>query len=567
MLQEFMMIGRYELGKRLSPAGEGTFGVVYRAHDTVLDEEVALKVLKPPRGGFDTSGGFNALRAEVRPLVSLSHPNVIKYQNCDCAQRRDGTQIFYIAMEYADQGPISEQLKNLTVEVAVAWCEQILKGVAECHRHGIVHADLKPANIFLADGTIKIGDFGAASWGSIPHRRGTPLYNAPEQLAFPPHTSRLSDLWAVGVMLYQMVYGLLPFSSEAEIITPDFLPEFPSTLDFPRLANVIRKAIAKPEAARFQSADLFLDALQTSVRTADTQTFDDALLFYDRYSGCAEVYKLDAGGSMDLLRRHQWSSNWDYLVNWSLPTSPADRILFGQSTSGHRECYCLNSSGDIVAGSTLGPAEDTWTHVVPIESEWGAQVLAYSAYSNCGEVSSLGESDAFAKIRRYVGWSVWSHILPVRLANRRLPWVLFYDAESGRAEFYEITGEGNLLLRKAHNWSRTWSQIVPILGRSGNHTVLLFYDLQAQRGEFYRVTEEGDICLLNAYDGWRKTWARILPLSIKEPQSRLLLFYDASEGYGEFYRLEENCGMTLLAARPGWSPSWSHILPVRTGCK
>jgi hypothetical protein len=197
----------------------------------------------------------------VRPLKLLEHENVIRYIDCNIFTASGGEPVYYVAMEYAADGSLKQRLPSVEPKAAIAYCQQILAGLAACHRMGILHRDLKPDNIFISGGVCKIGDFGIAR---IDHESsfrgevaGTPIYMAPEQ--FPPvsKTSRRTDLWSVGVMLYELLYKHRPFANVEAIQDPGCEPSYQPVPGYPELAAVVRRALSRDESGRFQSAELF----------------------------------------------------------------------------------------------------------------------------------------------------------------------------------------------------------------------------------------------------------------------------------------------------------------------
>jgi serine/threonine protein kinase len=205
------VIGPYRVEAEL---GGGSFGAVFRARDLTLDREVALKVLRP--GGPVPAA---ALLAEARAAAAVSHPNVCIIHAVDSSL---GAAM--IVMEYVAGRPLSQFLGEgpLATEQAAALGGQIALGIAAAHAQGVVHGDLKPANILVTpEGTVKVVDFGMArrsapagqgekttlwdpsSPGGI---SGTPAYMAPEQ-ARGEATTPASDVFSLGVMLYELVTG------------------------------------------------------------------------------------------------------------------------------------------------------------------------------------------------------------------------------------------------------------------------------------------------------------------------------------------------------------------------
>jgi serine/threonine protein kinase len=205
------VIGPYRIEAEL---GGGSFGTVFRARDLTLDREVALKVLRP--GGPVPAA---ALLAEARAAAAVSHPNVCGIHAVDSSL---GAPM--IVMEYVTGQPLSQLLEEgpLAPERAAALGRQMALGMAAAHAQGVVHGDLKPANILVTpEGTVKVVDFGLARRSAAPSQgektvlwdpspaggiSGTPAYMAPEQARGEPPT-QASDVFSLGVMLYELVTG------------------------------------------------------------------------------------------------------------------------------------------------------------------------------------------------------------------------------------------------------------------------------------------------------------------------------------------------------------------------
>jgi serine/threonine protein kinase/peroxiredoxin len=205
------VIGPYRIEAAL---GSGAFGAVFRAHDGTLDRTVALKVLRPGSGVHP-----KALLAEARAAAALNHPNVCTIHAVDSTL---GAPI--IVMEYVDGQSLAQlhQERSLSHETVAALARQVALGMTAAHAQGVVHGDLKPANIMVTSaGTAKVTDFGMARqsrpdehgsatirWEPTPTGSisGTPAYMAPEQARGLPATPA-SDVFSLGLVLYEMLTG------------------------------------------------------------------------------------------------------------------------------------------------------------------------------------------------------------------------------------------------------------------------------------------------------------------------------------------------------------------------
>ena len=253
-------IGNYEI---LEPIGGGAMGEVYKARDSRLGRIVALKFL-PADLSRDPSSRRRFLR-EAQAVAQIEHPNVATIYETG---ESEGGRAF-LALAFYEGETLQQKLEQgpLPLPEALGIARQIARGLAAAHRREIVHRDIKPANvIILSDGTVKILDFGLAKLagattltklGSSP---GTPAYKSPEQTRGEKVDPR-SDLWALGVVLYEMVTGRVPFGGEYEqAVIYAILNEPPRSLAdagvvHSELEAVIERALAKDPAARYQTAE------------------------------------------------------------------------------------------------------------------------------------------------------------------------------------------------------------------------------------------------------------------------------------------------------------------------
>ncbi|HPC82510.1 MAG TPA: serine/threonine-protein kinase [Thermoanaerobaculaceae bacterium] len=263
-----LRIGKYEI---LSELGRGGMGTVYKARDPVLDRVLALKTMSP--GILAEEGMRERFLREARSAARLQHPNiVIIYEFGEV----DGAP--FIAMELLEGEDLADavekgRLPDLPARLGVII--QLCDALAYAHRHGVVHRDVKPANIHvLPDGAIKVVDFGIASLegaGGVTRTGvllGTPGYMAPEQFAGEGIDHRV-DQWAVGVLLYELVSGRRPFEANTvPSLIYRILHGEPARLDPnalrvpPSLVAVVEQALAKQPARRFPDLDAMAQALR-----------------------------------------------------------------------------------------------------------------------------------------------------------------------------------------------------------------------------------------------------------------------------------------------------------------
>ncbi len=281
------MIGRHILHYEiLDTLGEGGMGVVYLAEDTRLHRKVALKFL--PRELSASAEGRERLKSEARLAASLNHPNVATIY----AIEEVGDELF-LAMEYLpglDLKAIQEhaEWKSISFERKIDFARQITSGLAAAHKRGIVHGDVKSGNIVIAaEQTAKILDFGLAhargvpSVGEVEGTHGTIAYMSPEQLRGKEPDAR-SDIWSLGVVLYELMTGTSPFARTYEqAVVYSILHEKPRALrsivpEIPEaIESAVFRALEKDPANRFQSTQEVLDRLdawradQDQLRTVD----------------------------------------------------------------------------------------------------------------------------------------------------------------------------------------------------------------------------------------------------------------------------------------------------------
>ncbi|HEX9186643.1 MAG TPA: serine/threonine-protein kinase, partial [Vicinamibacteria bacterium] len=275
LTQGSVIAGRYEV---LSPLGRGGMGMVYKAHDRMLDETVAIKVLRSEFG--NTAEMARRFRHEIKLARKVSHRNV-----CRIHEYGEDGGVRYISMEYVEGTDIKQLARDrggfLGAEEAFDVAEQAAEGLQAIHDVGIIHRDLKTSNIMRdPGGRVRLMDFGiakaegaergsgAASLTMTGQTMGTPEYMSPEQ-CLGDRIDHRSDIYALGVAIYEVFTGSVPFRGDTPVATlfkhlQDPVPfEGPVAARIPLPAvAVLRRALAKNRAERYGSAGELAEALR-----------------------------------------------------------------------------------------------------------------------------------------------------------------------------------------------------------------------------------------------------------------------------------------------------------------
>ena len=247
------IIGKYKI---LSTIGSGGFGTVYLAEDTWIDKKVALKV--PHRQGVD----FGELLREPRLLASLNHPNIVTIMT---AEKQEN--VFFIVMEYVPGETLESMVARvgpLDIPLALDYTCQICNALDHAHRHGVLHRDLRPSNVLVSEsGLLKVADFGTSRFLEIAAHGttviGSPPYMAPEQ--FQGKALFASDIYSLGVTMFQMLTGDLPYDTPSpadldRLLRGELLisvrsrnPKVPR-----RINDIVLKAMSPEVHSRYQRA-------------------------------------------------------------------------------------------------------------------------------------------------------------------------------------------------------------------------------------------------------------------------------------------------------------------------
>jgi serine/threonine-protein kinase len=265
------VVGKYKI---LSPLGSGGFGTVYLAEDTWIDKKVAIKV--PHRQNVD----FGDLLREPRLLASLSHPNIVSILTAE-----KQSNLFFIVMEYVPGDTLEHLIaRDGRIDLArtLDYTCQICNAVDHAHQHGVLHRDLRPGNVLVTEGgLVKVADFGTSRFIEIAAHGttviGSPPYMAPEQ--FHGKAVFASDVYSLGVTMYQMLTGVLPYNTPAPadleklmkgtLISPPRTrnPKIPAKIN-----DIVMKAVAPNVKGRYQRAsDLLNDLLAARGRRKTTR--------------------------------------------------------------------------------------------------------------------------------------------------------------------------------------------------------------------------------------------------------------------------------------------------------
>ncbi len=257
------VVGKFRIER---PLGNGGFGAVYLAEDTLIGKLVALKV--PHR----QNQSLEALVSEAKVMAPLNHPNIVSVLT---AERDVEAGLFFIVMEYVEGESLAERLTRdgqLEEAQAIAWSMQVTDAVGYAHSKNILHRDLRPSNVLLTkDGNAKVVDFSISRllerdpYAST--RIGSPPYMAPEH--FQGRATFASDLYSIGVMMYEMVTGVLPFFDlnpariEELVAQGRFTPpNLKNRKVSKELSDIIQRAMARELSQRYRAAEDLLNDLR-----------------------------------------------------------------------------------------------------------------------------------------------------------------------------------------------------------------------------------------------------------------------------------------------------------------
>ena len=262
---------------------------------------------------------------------------------------------------------------------------------------------------------------------------------------------------------------------------------------------------------------------------------------------------------------------------------PPDGLLFydRDPRTVQGEFYTTDGKGGISLLRQQVGWRTSWTHIIP--GKFGGtgvstDLLFYDAAAGLGQFYAINGPGRISLLKQHTDWPTsWKQIVPGRFRNlppshTPVTDLLFYDAAAGTLEFYAINGPGSISLLKRHTgWGSGWTQIIPgKFGGGTGFTDLLFYDAASGKGEFYTTGGHGELFPLNSSPDWRTSWTQIIPGQFKIPPHSPapppapvtdLLFYDAAAGTGEFYTINGPGRISLLKQHSNWRRTWARIIP------
>jgi eukaryotic-like serine/threonine-protein kinase len=305
-----VLSGRYELGPLL---GTGGMGEVFEAHDRKLGRRVAVKLLLPTVADPNARARFVR---EVQVAAALTHPNLVTVYDVGT----EGTRPFFV-MEVVDGQTLAAALRDgpLPVDEATRIADGMLAGLGAAHERGLVHRDVKPGNVLLGtNGSVQLTDFGIAkathdattALTATGQMVGTPSYLSPEQVGGET-VGPTTDVYASGVVLYEMLAGAPPFRGDSAIATalqhrqapvPPLVERRPDVP--PAIAQVVERALEKDPAARFADADTMRGALAASTRAAPGASAADTTIAHQ--TSVLPAAALPPGRGRDSRRNRRW---------------------------------------------------------------------------------------------------------------------------------------------------------------------------------------------------------------------------------------------------------------------
>ena len=440
-------LGRYYLAERL---GEGGMAVVYKAYDTRLERDVAIKIIRSGAFPSDALGEIlKRFEREAKSLAKLSHPNIVKVHDFG---EHEGSP--YLVMEYLSGGTLKMVMgKPVPWQEAVRLILPVARGVAYAHQRGILHRDIKPANILITDGgEPMLSDFGIAKLFEGKQTTaltesgmaiGTPEYMAPEQ--WMGTTSPQSDLYSLAIVLYEMLTGRKPYTADtpAAILIMQATEPLPSPSKFAEempeaLESILIKALARESKNRYEDMNAFVGALeeltvaprQTSPSLPEQKPVEGSFTIPSQKTlptRSRSIWRMAGmiGGLIVLFAVGSWA-----IPKFSFaPPSETATLTQPPAPTASSTSSPAPSSATSTASATLTPIPSPMLAILgeahidweAIPAEWGNDVLKNAHivdksgdfdYVNPEDVGRAGRSDALVDGDPYSGWDTSSGRFP-----------------------------------------------------------------------------------------------------------------------------------------------------------
>lgn len=513
-------LGRYHVLEKL---GEGGMAAVYKAFDTRLERNVAIKVILPHHEHSDEF--LIRFHREARTLANLAHPNILKVFDYGEIDNHP-----YLVMEFIDGGTLKDWLfgRPTSWQKAVQLLARVARALEAAHASGVIHRDVKPANILMVNGTEPLlSDFGIAKLIEGHEETtdltgtgvgiGTPVYMAPEQ--GDGMADERSDIYSLGVILYQMVTGRLPFEADTplsvmlkKMVDPlprptDYVPDLPVYVE-----NVLIKALATDPQNRYRHMSEFSEALERLTSKADTiETIvteaATEIMSDQARSDVSPIPELPGGKD---------STRWP---PWTFPAGVLLSVAFVAFLL-LRNFFLLPETGSISVTATRPP--ERLVERTPTEPE--ANPTPKTATTPTPRVT------------------------PTITGGGK--WIAFNSRMDGDADIYLMDTNGEnvtkLTSSSAHDLYASWSpegtHIVYQTNDGGDHEIAII-EISSKR--VTPVTE-------NTCEDWAPTWS---------PTGEWIAFYSTCDGDRNIYKIRpDGTGRTQLTSTSGsnsWFPSWS----------
>jgi tRNA A-37 threonylcarbamoyl transferase component Bud32 len=333
-----MQLGRYEV---LEPIGRGASSTVFKARDTLIGRTVAIKALQ---SGVDEPAWRERFMAEARIVGQLSHPRIVKLHDVGIDENSGAP---YLVMEFVVGKTLEQHIAGgkTDFQQACTWGAALGRALACAHEQGIVHGDIKPANILInQDGRVMLTDFGIARFAAHVSQNGglsgTPAYLSPEQIEGNPTDGR-SDLFSLGIVLYQLATGERPFQSDsvqavcAQILKAKITPPSKVNPALPRaFDDIIARCLARNPEERYANGELLSTALESVARESAGSSAGKArarkqpLALRLRFAAAAAVLLVSVASVAATYYKRNLKLPPAPVAMYPAPTAPADLPLW-----------------------------------------------------------------------------------------------------------------------------------------------------------------------------------------------------------------------------------------------